>query len=118
MDTQVLTSDLAESLDMAGQRGVRVTEVFKGQAADKAGVKVGDIILDVNGRKGHASLPGDGEVFDAMVRRLPLGEQGQAEDHPRRQADGDRHGPGIAARERRRRQADDRRRFRVQPPAS
>jgi serine protease Do len=68
-----LTSDLAELLDMVGQRGVRVTEVFKGQAADKAGVKVGDIIQAVNGRKVEASLPGDGDVFDTMIRRLSVG---------------------------------------------
>jgi S1-C subfamily serine protease len=72
--TQVVTSDLAESLGMAGQRGVRVTEVFKGQAADKAGVKVGDIIQAVNGRKVNASLQGDTEVFDTMIRYLPLGK--------------------------------------------
>ena len=73
MDTQVLTSDLAESLDMAGKRGVRVTQVFKGQAADRAGVRVGDIVLAVNGRSVNASQPGDREVFDMLVRRLPLG---------------------------------------------
>jgi S1-C subfamily serine protease len=73
LSTQVVTSDLAESLGMKGQRGVRVTEVFKGQAADKAGVHVGDIIQVVNGRKVEASLPGDGEVFDTMIRRLQLG---------------------------------------------
>jgi len=73
LSTQVVTSDLAESLGMKGQRGVRVTEVFKGQAADKAGVHVGDIVQVVNGRKVEASLPGDGEVFDTMIRRLQLG---------------------------------------------
>ncbi len=73
LSTQVLTSDLAESLGMVGQHGVRVTEVFKGQAADRVGIKVGDIIQAVNGRGVQASLPGDGEVFDAMIRRLPLG---------------------------------------------
>lgn len=73
MSTQVLTSDIAESLDMAGQRGVRVTGVFKRQAAEKAGIKVGDIIQRINGRQIPASLPGDGEVFDTMIRRLPLG---------------------------------------------
>jgi serine protease Do len=73
MSTQVLTSDLAESLDLVGQRGVRVTEVFKGQAADKAGVKVGDIIQELNGGKILASLPGDGEVFETMIRRLSVG---------------------------------------------
>jgi serine protease Do len=73
MSTQVLTADLAESLDMADQCGVRVTEIFKRQAAEKAGVKVGDIILAVNGRKVKASQPGDSDVFDEMVRRLSVG---------------------------------------------
>ena len=73
--TQVVTSDLAESLDMAGQHGVRVTEVFKRQAADRAGVKVGDIITSVNGQKVNATQPFDTEVFDAMIRRLSLGDK-------------------------------------------
>ncbi len=73
--TQVLTSDLAESLGMVGQRGVRVTEVFKGQAADKAGIKLGDIITGVGERKIEASQPGDREVFDAIVRRLHVGDK-------------------------------------------
>ena len=50
-----------------------MTEVFKGQAADKAGVKVGDIILAVNGKKVEASQPGDHEVFDSLIRRLSVG---------------------------------------------
>jgi len=73
--TQVLTSDIVESLGMAKQRGVRVVEVFKDQAADKAGVKVGDIIVGVNDRKVEASLPGDREVFDTLIRRLTIGDK-------------------------------------------
>ncbi len=75
MATQVLTSDLAESLGMAGKRGVRVTEVFKRQAAEKAGVKVGDVILAVNRKKFYASQPGDRDVFDTMIRRLSIGKR-------------------------------------------
>lgn len=73
VNVQVLTSDLAEALDMAGKRGVRVTEVFKKQAAERAGVRVGDIIVAINGRAVNASQLGDREVFDTMIRRLPLG---------------------------------------------
>ena len=73
--TQVLTADLAESLGMAKQHGVGVVEVFKDQAADKAGVKVGDIIVGVNDRKVEASLPGDREVFDTLIRRLTIGDK-------------------------------------------
>jgi serine protease Do len=73
LTTQVLTPDLAESLGVAGQRGVRVTGVFKGKAAEQAGVRVGDIILAVNGRDVEACQPGDQELFDALIRRLRVG---------------------------------------------
>jgi serine protease Do len=73
MSTQVLLSDLAESLGMAGQRGVRVTEVFKGRAAEKAGVKVGDVIQTINDKKINASQTGDQLVFETMIRRLAVG---------------------------------------------
>jgi serine protease Do len=73
--TQVLTSDLAESLGLAGQHGVRVTHVFTGRAADKAGVKVGDVILAVNGRRIEASQLGDHEVFDTLIRKLRVGRK-------------------------------------------
>lgn len=73
LSTQVLTPDLAELLGLAGQHGVRVTGVFKGKAADKAGVRVGDILLAVNGRDIEAHQPGDQEVFDTLIRRLRVG---------------------------------------------
>ena len=72
---QVLTPDLAELLGVADQHGVRVTGVFKGRAADKAGVKVGDIILAVNGRNIEAHQSGDRELFDALIRRLRVGRK-------------------------------------------
>ena len=81
LSTQVLTSDIAEALGMKGQRGVRVAEVFKAQAAERAGVKIGDIILAVNGRNIDASQPGDQEVFDTMIRRLSIGGKAVLEDH-------------------------------------
>lgn len=73
MDTQVLTSDLAKSLKMPGQPGVRVVEVFKRQAAEKAGVNVGDIILAINNRRVRASHPGDRNLFNSMIRRMSVG---------------------------------------------
>lgn len=75
MDTQVLTADLAKSLKMPGQPGVRVVEVFKRQAAQKAGVKVGDIILAINNRRVLASYPGDSELFDTMIRKMRVGDK-------------------------------------------
>jgi serine protease Do len=75
VDTQVMTSDLAESLKMPHQHGVRVTEVFKRQAAEKAGIRVGDVITAVGDQKIEASQPGDREVFETLIRRLTVGDK-------------------------------------------
>ena len=73
MATQVLTSDLAEAMGIKGTKGVRVTDVFARQSAEKAGVKVGDLITAIGGIKIEASQPEDTEVFDSLVRKFPLG---------------------------------------------
>ena len=48
---QDLTPDLAEAFDLEGQRGVVVAEVQKGSAAEKAGIKVEDVIIEFDGKK-------------------------------------------------------------------
>ncbi|MCE9687073.1 Do family serine endopeptidase DegQ [Shewanella sp. AS16] len=48
---QDLTSELAEGFGLDTQHGGFVNEVMPGSAADKAGIKGGDIIVSVNGRK-------------------------------------------------------------------
>ena len=55
---QDLTSELAEALDLGDRSGALVTEVIPGTAADSAGLKSGDLITEVNGKKikGAASL--------------------------------------------------------------
>ena len=71
--TQVLTRDLAEALDLAGRPGVRVTEVYPGRAGEKAGLKVGDIILALDGDRIEASQIEDYEVFSTMIRQYRVG---------------------------------------------
>ncbi len=75
MATQVLTTDLAEGLGLKGTRGVRVATVFPGQSAEKAGIRSGDVIVAVDGLKIEASQPEDTEVFEALIRRFPIGQQ-------------------------------------------
>lgn len=48
---QDLTPDLAEAFDMKGQRGVVVSEVQSGSAAEKAGIEQGDVIVGLDGKK-------------------------------------------------------------------
>jgi Do/DeqQ family serine protease len=43
-----MTPDIAHSLGLTTARGVLVTQVFGGSAADKAGVRTGDVITTVN----------------------------------------------------------------------
>jgi serine protease Do len=48
---QPVDADLAKSLGLEKAEGSAVTNVTKGSAADKAGLKVGDVILQVDGTK-------------------------------------------------------------------
>ena len=48
---QGISQEIAISLDMARPTGVLINRVYKGAAADDAGVRVGDIILAINGHR-------------------------------------------------------------------
>ncbi len=48
---QDLTPELAGAFDIPAGRGAVVTQVFKDSAADEAGLKVGDVVLSVDGDK-------------------------------------------------------------------
>ena len=45
-----LTPDTAKSLDIPNTQGVLVSQVSEGSAADKAGIKPGDVITSINGQ--------------------------------------------------------------------
>ena len=47
---QDMTRELAESFKLPDIRGALITEVFRGTPADKAGLKVGDILVGVEGK--------------------------------------------------------------------
>jgi len=51
VNIQTLTPDIAESMGAAGNtQGALVSQVVEGSAAEKAGIKAGDIITAVNGK--------------------------------------------------------------------
>jgi serine protease Do len=48
---QDISEDIAKSMDYKGTTGVLITDVFQNDPADKAGIKVGDVILEINEKK-------------------------------------------------------------------
>ncbi|MEO0224900.1 MAG: Do family serine endopeptidase [candidate division WOR-3 bacterium] len=60
---QDLTPELAQAMGLKEEGGAVVNQVIKGEAADKAGIKEGDVIVEVDGKK----------VKDANDLRLYIG---------------------------------------------
>ncbi len=75
IESQVLTSDLAEALKVAGKTGVRITRVYAGSTADKAGLKVGDLIVKLDGEDIPAEQVEDDEVLPSMIRQYDVGAE-------------------------------------------
>ncbi len=73
--TQVLTADIAKALGIPGTKGYRLTEVFPGTAASKAGLKAGDILVALNGEDLTASRLQDEEDLKRAVEDLSPGDE-------------------------------------------
>jgi serine protease Do len=72
---QVLTKNIADELGLKGQKGIRITQIFEPSPAQKAGLKVGDILIAIDDEAIEASEESDVEILPAMIRRYPIGEQ-------------------------------------------
>ena len=57
-----LTPDMAKSLNIANTQGVLVSQVTEGSAADKAGIKAGDVITSIN----NQSIKSNSELRNAI----------------------------------------------------
>jgi serine protease Do len=68
VSVQNLTTDLAKSLGIKGTEGALVSGVTNGSPADKAGLKRGDLIIALNGKK-----VGDATGLRNMVSSTPPG---------------------------------------------
>jgi serine protease Do len=65
---QSVTADLAEGVGLDKPRGVIVSQIYPGGPADRAGLKLGDVIVAVDGRPVHD--------MDALEFRIATGELG------------------------------------------
>lgn len=73
--TQVLTREMAEAMQLADRTGVRVTQVYQGSVAEKAGLRTGDVIIALEGQAIPASRPEHADVFPTMVRQCKVGSE-------------------------------------------
>ncbi|MEO5740870.1 MAG: PDZ domain-containing protein [Vicinamibacterales bacterium] len=86
---QVVTRQLAEQLGDPQLAGVRVTQVYPGTTAERAGLKVGDVIAALDGIDLEGSEPGDEDRFTEQLRQYTIGSTvklavvraGQRSDH-------------------------------------
>jgi len=51
VSVQDITEEIAKNMKLRDRNGALVADVFKGDPADKAGLKSGDIVTEVNGKK-------------------------------------------------------------------
>lgn len=50
VSVQGITEDIAKKLKLKTEEGALVSDVFKGDPADKAGIKTGDVIIEIDGK--------------------------------------------------------------------
>jgi serine protease Do/serine protease DegQ len=50
VNIQTLTPDIAQSMDLGNVQGALVSQVVEGSAAEKAGIKAGDVVTAINGK--------------------------------------------------------------------
>jgi serine protease Do len=68
VNIMVVDAALAKTLKLKEERGVQVTQLVAGGPAEKAGVKVGDVILEFDGQH----VQGE-ELLQRLVREMPAG---------------------------------------------
>jgi serine protease Do len=71
--TQPLTKEAAERLGIEGGAGFRVTQLYAGHNAAKAGLKVGDVVTALDGEKFKATSPEEADAFSALIRQRRVG---------------------------------------------
>lgn len=74
ISSQVLTRQLAEALDI-DSGGVRITQLYPESSAETSGMRVGDILIKIDGEQIRAFEPEDIEVLNHMIRQYRVGDE-------------------------------------------
>ena len=72
--TQVVTAELAEALGRPGTRGYRVSEVYPWTNAARAGLRVGDLLVGLDGEEFTASRSQDADDLRRAVEQRRIGD--------------------------------------------
>lgn len=79
LKTQVLTDKVAEAVGLSGRKGFRVTQVYPETRAADAGLKVGDVLVGLDGDALDAAKPQDAEDLRRLVEDMSIGDDAEFE---------------------------------------
>jgi serine protease Do len=72
---QVLRKDIADALGIPGVKGIRITKVYAGKSAEKAGLREGDIIIGLDGEDLDISYYDTSAILPALLRKYEIGSE-------------------------------------------
>jgi serine protease Do len=75
VSSQPLTLKLAKQLGITSEGGARITRIYPGTPAETAGLKVGDVVLALDGDPVTARRAEDTEVFSRQIRQYRPGTE-------------------------------------------
>jgi serine protease Do len=75
ISSQPLTQKLSKQLGIASEGGVRITRIYPGTPAETAGLRVGDVVMALDGESVAVRREEDSEVFDRQVRQYRPGTE-------------------------------------------
>jgi serine protease Do len=73
VETQVISREIAAQIDQKDAKGFFVTRVYSGRSAERAGIKIGDLIVAVDDERLTADAPEHEEDLVTLIRQYDPG---------------------------------------------